>query len=85
MPVDKEQLIITKISGLTIWNTAFRNQVGMQSEGQVDDFESKTVRSKVKSKLKLKVDRSKNHVPQSRVVYLHPRQGVEESVLSRIR
>ncbi len=41
MPVDREQFIMAKISGPTVWNTAFKNQVVMQ----VVDFESATCQS----------------------------------------
>jgi len=34
MPVDRELSTIAKIFG----NAAFKNQVGIQSEGQLDDF-----------------------------------------------
>ncbi len=54
MPEEKEQLIIAKISGPTVWNTAFKNQVGRQSEGQEEDFESTTMHSKVDKEISLK-------------------------------
>lgn len=40
MPVDWKQFIMVQISGPTVWNTAFQNTMGMQSEGRVDDLES---------------------------------------------
>ena len=54
VPVDKEQLIMAKMSGPTVWNTAFKKQVGMQSERQVDDFESAIVRSRVDREISVK-------------------------------
>ena len=45
---------MAKMSGSTVWKTAFKNQVGMQSERQVDDFESAIVHSRVGREISLK-------------------------------
>ena len=45
---------MAKMSGPTVWKRAFKNQVGMQSERQVDDFESAIVHSRVGREISLK-------------------------------
>ena len=45
---------MAKMSGPTVWKTVFKNQVGMQSERQVDDFESAMVHCKVDREISLK-------------------------------
>ncbi len=62
MPVDREQLIKAKISGPAVWNIAFKNQAGMQCEGQVDSCNRAFKEWGHWSELMLKFGRSQRQV-----------------------